>query len=174
MTDVSTDINRQTAKIAANCIRSLLLQSQSTVADETISRFLLPRLITFVTNTDPEDPERARTLIAHTLSQYVAAVSADHKAIAMSLVVPTLLSRAASEDGGAGDMAIYRETSARLLELASADQASFRGVVAGMSEGQKAFMEEVIRSGRQSDNAEKDASADSGQPTIALKMDFGI
>lgn len=129
-----------------------------------------------MTNTDPEDPERARALVAHTLSQYVAAVSADHKAIAMSLVMPTLLSRAASEGGGAGagDMAIYRETSARLLELASADQASFRGVVAGMSEGQKAFMEEVIRSGRQSDNAEKDAAADSGQPTIALKMDFGI
>lgn len=167
----------QTAKIAANCVRSLLLHAKSTVADETISRFLLPRLITFVTNTDPEDPERARALIAHTLSQYVAAVSADHKAIAMSLVVPTLLSRATSEGSGSGsnsDMAIYRETSARLLELASADQASFRGVVAGMSEGQKAFMEEVIRSGRQSDNVEKDANADSGQPTIALKMDFGI
>lgn len=93
----------------------------------------------------------------------------------MSLVVPTLLSRASSEGGaGAGDMAIYRETSARLLELASADQASFRGVVAGMSEGQKAFMEEVIRSGRQSEDADKDADKDSGQPTIALKMDFGI
>lgn len=128
-----------------------------------------------MTNTEPEDPEHARTLIAHTLSQYVAVVSNDHKAIAMSLVVPTLLSRATSEGGaGATDMQIYRETSARLLELASADQASFRGVVAGMSEGQKAFMEEVIRSGRQSDNVEKDANAESEQPTIALKMDFGI
>lgn len=145
------------------------------MADETISRFLLPRLISFVTNTDSEDPERARTLIAHTLAQYVAVISKDHVAIAMSLVLPALLSRAASE-GGAADTStnIYRETSARLLEMASVEQASFRGVVAGMSEGQKAFMEEVIRSGRQSDHVEKEASADSGQPSIALKMDFGI
>lgn len=87
----------------------------------------------------------------------------------MSLVVPTLLSRAASE-GGEGD--IYRETSARLLELASVDQVSFRGVVAGMSEGQKAFVEEVIKSGRQSQEV-KDSNVESGQPTIALKMNFG-
>lgn len=162
----------QTSRIAANCVRSLLLQSKSTVADETITRFLLPRLITFVINTEPEDPEQARALIAHTLTQYVGLVSADHKAIAMSLVVPTLLSRAASE--GNGDPNIHRETSARLLELASADQASFRGVVAGMSEGQKAFMEEVIKSGRQNESVQKDADAESGQPSIALKMNFGI
>lgn len=162
----------QTAKIAANCVRSLLLQSKGTVADETITRFLLPHLISFVTNTEPEDPEQARALIAQTLGQYVASVSADHKAIAMSLVVPTLLSRAASEGGT--DANIHRETSARLLELASADQGSFRSVVAGMSEGQKAFMEEVIRSGRQSENVQKDTDAESGQPSIALKMNFGI
>lgn len=93
----------------------------------------------------------------------------------MSLILPSLLSRAASEGSAVGgsDASIYRETSARLLELASVDQASFRGVVAGMSEGQKAFMEEVIRSGRQNDNVKEETSADSGQPSIALKMDFG-
>ncbi|CAN8097169.1 unnamed protein product [Discula destructiva] len=170
LVDCLTD--RMTSKIAANCVRSLLLRSKATVADETITRFLLPRLIAFVTNTEPEDPEHARALIAHTLGQYVALVSADHKAIAMSLVVPTLLSRAASEGGT--DANIYRETSARLLELASADQASFRGVVAGMSEGQKAFMEEVITSGRQNESVQRDADADNGQPSIALKMNFGI
>lgn len=141
------------------------------MADETITRFLLPRLISFVTATDREDPERARSLVAHTLSQYVGVVSKDHTAIAMSLVLPTLLSRAASE--GPDDKDIYRETSARLLELASVEQASFRGIVAGMSEGQKAFMEEVIKSGRTSESAEKDADSGSGQPTIALKMNFG-
>lgn len=131
-----------------------------------------------MTNTEPEDPEQARALIAQTLTQYVAVVSKDHQAIAMSLVMPTLLSRAASEggisNGGAEGMSIYRETSARLLELASADQTSFRGVVAGMSEGQKAFMEEVITSGRQSESVSKDVDVDNEQPTIALKMNFGI
>ena len=65
-----------------------------------------------------------------------------------------------------------RETSARLLELASADQNAFRGVVANMNEGQKAFMEEVIRSGRQT-GADRSGEGGTGQPTIALKMDFG-
>ena len=86
----------------------------------------------------------------------------------MALVVPALLSRAGSEEG----QAVYRETSARLLELASANQAVFRGVVAGMSEGQRAFLEEVIRAGRQTGPV--DDEADEGErPTIALKMNFG-
>jgi hypothetical protein len=88
----------------------------------------------------------------------------------MALVVPTLLARAAGEDD-AEESGVYRETSARLLELASVDQAAFRGVVAGMSEGQKAFMEEVITAGRQTGQVEREAGS-AGQPTIALKMNF--
>ncbi|KAK3357004.1 armadillo-type protein [Lasiosphaeria hispida] len=173
--DCLTD--RMTAKIAANCIRSLLLLSPSpsaTPADETIARALLPRLVTFVTNTEPEDPENARALVAHTLCQYAAAVSADHAPVAMALVVPALLSRAASEGGGGdgSDPAVYRETSARLLELASADQKAFRGVVGAMSEGQRAFMEGVIRSGRRSGPVHR-VEGEEGRPSIALKMDFG-
>lgn len=122
-----------------------------------------------MTNTEAEDPENARSLIAHTLCQYTSAVSKDHTPIAMALVVPTLLARAAGEEGE-GD--VYRETSARLLELASADQTAFRGVVGTMNVGQKAFMEAVIRSGRQAGTARK-SGGDEGRPTIALKMDFG-
>ncbi|OTB02273.1 hypothetical protein M426DRAFT_322850 [Hypoxylon sp. CI-4A] len=162
--DCLTD--RMTAKIAANCIRSLLLQPSPTPADQSIARYLLPRLINFVVDTEPEDPEDARKLVAHTLTQYVATLGSGHAQIGMSVVAPALLSRAASE----GEVA-YHETSARLLELASADQAGFRGVVAAMSEGQKAFMEEVIRSGRQTGPVKP--TNNMGQPTIALKMDFG-
>jgi hypothetical protein len=86
----------------------------------------------------------------------------------MVLVVPTLLSRAVSEGAE-----LYRETSTRLLELASADQQAFRSVVSGMSEGQKAFMEEVIQAGRQTGSVERDPAQGTGQPSIALKMDFG-
>ncbi|KAI0834438.1 ARM repeat-containing protein [Hypoxylon sp. FL0890] len=163
--DCLTD--RMTAKIAANCIRSLLLQPSPTPADRSIARYLLPRLIAFVVDTEPEDPEGARKLVAHTLTQYVASLGSGHAQIAMSIVVPALLSRAASEG-----TEVYHETSARLLELASADQAGFRGVVAAMNEGQKAFMEEVIRSGRQTSGPAK-GSNNAGQPSIALKMDFG-
>ncbi|RYO73604.1 hypothetical protein DL766_000495 [Monosporascus sp. MC13-8B] len=166
--------DRMTAKIAANCIKSLLLQPSPTPADVSIARYLLPRLVAFVANTEPEDPERARGLVAHTLTQYVSSPalgSETHKQIAMSVVAPALLSRAATEgDGGGGT--VHRETSARLLELASADQTAFRGVVASMNEGQKAFMEEIIRSGRQTGGDRSDGGS-RGQPTIALKMDFG-
>lgn len=165
--DCLTD--RMTAKIAANCVKSLLLQPNPTPADQSIARYLLPRLIAFVTNTNPDDPEKARRLIAHTLTQYVAAVGADHAQIVMAVVAPALLSRAASEGG----VDIYRETSARLLELASADQTAFRGIVAAMSEGQKSFMEEVIKEGRSSGAGDRVAEV-GGQPTIALKMNFGV
>jgi hypothetical protein len=106
--------------------------------------------------------------VAHTLCQYVAAVSKDYVTVAMALMIPMLLSRAASEGGD-----VYRETSSRLLELASVDQAAFKGVVGGMSEGQKAFMEEVIRTGRLAGSGPRDAGGESGKPSIALKMDFG-
>ncbi|KAI0378753.1 ARM repeat-containing protein [Hypomontagnella monticulosa] len=163
--DCLTD--RMTAKIAANCIRSLLLQPSPTSADQSTARYLLPRLVAFVVDTEPEDPEGARKLVAHSLTQYVATLGSGHAQIAMSIVAPALLSRAISEGAE-----VYHETSARLLELASADQAGFRGVVAAMSEGQKAFMEEVIRSGRQTGGPAK-GSSNTGQPSIALKMDFG-
>ncbi|KAF7526059.1 hypothetical protein G7054_g10874 [Neopestalotiopsis clavispora] len=160
--------DRMTAKIAANCVRSLLLQSSPTPADQSITRYLLPRLVAFVTATEPEDPENARRLIAHTLTQYVASVDNDHAQIVMAVVAPALLSRASSEG-----MEVHRETSARLLEMASADPAAFRGVVAAMSEGQKAFMEEVIKSGRATSDSNKTSTGSTGQPSIALKMDFG-
>lgn len=118
--------------------------------------------------TAPEDPENARRLIAQTLTQYVASIGSDHAQIVMAVVIPTLLSRSASEGAE-----VYRETSTRLLEMASTDQTAFRGIVAAMSEGQKAFMEEVIKSGRATGDASKDTSSAGGQPTIALKMNFG-
>ncbi|KXJ88773.1 HEAT repeat protein [Microdochium bolleyi] len=162
--DCLTD--RMTAKIAANCVKSLLLQPSPSPADQSIARYLLPRLVAFITDTDPEDPEQARSLVAQTLTQYVSAVGKDHRPIVMSVIAPALLSRANSEGA-----VIYQETSARLLELASADQPGFRGIVANMSEGQRAFMEEVIKSGRQT--AVATGAQASSQPTIALKMDFG-
>lgn len=126
-----------------------------------------------MTNTDPDDPEHARKLVALSMAQYVPHVGPDHAQIVMAVVAPTLLSRAASEGQG-----VYTETSARLLEMASADQTAFRGIVAAMSEGQKAFMEEVIRSGRSQQGGvgagDKSGATNSGQPTIALKMDFGV
>ena len=186
----------QTAVLAANCIRTLLVQPCPTHADQGIARYLLPRLVNFVTNTEPGDPEKARGQVALALVQYVGALARDKSkdksqraAVGMALVVPALLARASSaaadhseddedEDGGVEDKEIYVETSARLLELAAADQPSFRAVVAGMSAGQKSFMEEVIKlgkEGRANSGAGKRLGGGDGdgRPSIALKMNFG-
>lgn len=87
----------------------------------------------------------------------------------MGIVIPTLMTRAAGE----GEE-MYQETSARLLELAAVDQTGFRATVAAMNSGQRAFLEEVIRSGQQArGDANTSPQGDIGQPTITLKMNFG-
>ncbi|KAM0284825.1 hypothetical protein ACHAQH_001746 [Verticillium albo-atrum] len=177
LVDCLTD--RMTAKIAANCIRSLFLQPNPTPADQSLARYLLPRLIAFVKNTDPEDPERARALVAHTLTQYAVSIAAagtrQRTTAAMALVLPTLLARASSESEEA-----YQDTGARLLELAHADQTTFRAIVGGMSEAQRGFLEEIIRAGGRAASEARGAvdgggagGGSGGQPTIALKMSFG-
>jgi|SRR5580700_7901633 hypothetical protein len=130
----------------------------------------MPHLISFITNTENEDPENARGLIAHILTSFVTTLKQPQLSVAMSLIVPTLLSRASIEKSSP---AVYQETSARLLELAGADQATFRGIVAVMTEGQKAFMEGVIKSGRESAAERKVLGGEGRKPTIALRMDFG-
>ncbi|EFW98758.1 heat repeat protein [Grosmannia clavigera kw1407] len=193
--DCLTD--RMTAKIAANCCRSLLLHMRPAAADQSVGRYLLPRLLGFVANTNRDDPEHARTMVSQTLTAFVIAKSAAAAsapdppaartavAVAMALVIPALLARAAGELGtmeaggpststssNASTTAIYRETSGRLLELASADPTAFRSVVGGLADNQRAFMEDVIKAGRQPDSA-RTATTTTEQPTIALKMNFG-
>lgn len=159
----------QTAKIAANCIRSLLLQPNPTAADLSITRYLFPRLVAYVTKVEAEDPERAQSFLAHTLCLYVGTLQPDRRPAAMSLVIPTLMARATGESKG-----MYEETSARLLELAAVDQRTFKAIVGAMSDSQRALLEGVIRSGRQpTDGADKATTDGSEQPSIALKMDFG-
>lgn len=86
----------------------------------------------------------------------------------MALLIPALLSRASTEGS-----AVYRETSARLLELAGVDQSGFRGVVGGLSAEQRAFMEEVIREGGKRGDGGGEKKVEGRGPSIALKMNFG-
>jgi HEAT repeat-containing protein 5 len=128
-------------------------------------------LIAFVTNTETEDPENARALVVHALTVFATTLSGTQKGVAMSVIVPTLLARANS----AGEE-VYRETSARLLDLAGSDQPIFRSVVAGMTDAQRQFMESVIVAGRQAGQAQgkaKEGDGEDKEPTIALRMDFG-
>ncbi|MCJ1462526.1 hypothetical protein MMC07_001128 [Pseudocyphellaria aurata] len=88
----------------------------------------------------------------------------------LSVLVPALLARAAEEG-----KPLFKETAQQILQLASADQLAFRGVVARMDQEKRAFMEGIIRQGGPSGGAgrrdgERDGAA---EPTIALKLSFG-
>ncbi|KAI4142188.1 MAG: hypothetical protein LQ341_003277, partial [Variospora aurantia] len=104
------------AKVAAGCLRSLLLTSPKKATDEAVARYLFPRLIVFVLDPDGPDPEDSRALIAPALTGFVAlyADDAEKAAAAMSLVLPALLRRAKG-----GGRKTYRDTAARVLELAT-------------------------------------------------------
>lgn len=99
----------------------------------------------------------------------MSTLSGPSKSVAISLIMPTILSRANNEGES-----VYKETSARLLELAASDQAAFRGVVANMTDGQKQFMESIIVAGRKAGPGKADGeNSEDREPTIALRMNFG-
>jgi hypothetical protein len=133
--------------------------------------YLLPRLISFSTNTEIEDPENARSFVLHALTSYISILPKAQKTVGMSVIVPTLLERANKDGEG-----VYKETSARLLEFAAMDRLAFRAVVGNMTEEQKGFMESVILAGKQAQGAgEVEAlNGEDKEPTIALRMDFGV
>jgi hypothetical protein len=159
----------QTAKVAAGCIRSLLLHNPKSSADESIARYLLPRLIAYVSNTSAPDPEKARSIIATALTAFASQLPAERKQAGYALVIPTLLHRAENEEYDG----VLPETNARLLEMAAADADAFRSVVGGMSSGQRSVLEEVLKSGQQRGPVVRQDSEGSGEPTISLKMNFG-
>ena len=158
------------AKVAANCLRSLLLGGGKNTTDETIARYLFPRLILFVIDSSHADPENVRTTISHTLTSFTTTLTSDFARIAAasSIIIPILLTRASTE----GEF-LFSETAARLLELANADQGAFRGVVAKMSADQRAFMERVIREGSAGGRRDAEREEEVVEPSIALKFDFG-
>ncbi|KAL8922563.1 MAG: hypothetical protein Q9208_005066 [Pyrenodesmia sp. 3 TL-2023] len=165
------------AKVAAGCLRSLLLTSPKNETDEAVARYLLPRLLIFITSTRGPDPENARALMAQALTAFVGlhVEDTDRASAAMSLVLPALLLR-----GQSGGKTLYVETAARIMELARGGLLPvFRSLVAEMEGAMKPFMEEVIRKGggggpgnRREGGEGADADG-GGEPSIALKFDFG-
>ncbi|KAF2084373.1 HEAT repeat protein-like protein [Saccharata proteae CBS 121410] len=162
--------NRMTSKIAANCCRSLLMLPKKGPTESAIGAHLLPLLIAFLANpSDVEGLDEGRTLIAHALTSFVPTLQPKQITTATALILPTLLARANKEGA-----TTYKETAARLIDLASADQSAFRTVVGGLSGEQRAFMEAVIKAGGPAMGARRELEREegNGEPSIALKMDF--
>lgn len=159
------------AKVAANCLRSLLLINPRSGTDEATARYLIPRLLFFMGNITQQDPENARSLVAVALTTFVSTLKPGTQTpTALCLILPALLSRASAVGKD-----VYPETAARLFELAGADQGGFKGVVGQMSAEQKTAMEQVIREGGvgTGDRLGEDKAAEEIEPTIALKLNFG-
>jgi HEAT repeat-containing protein 5 len=150
-----------TCRVAASCIRTLL--SAGVTAE-----VLLTKAITFLTTPiDLEGMDEAKTVMAQTLSIYAAKLSSEQRSAAVALFIYALQERAALD----GDN-VHRETASRLLELANADNAAFRGVVAGMDDTRRRNLEQIIKTGAGANNRNDNNGADH-EPTIALKMNFG-
>lgn len=167
------------ATVAASCLRSIILKPNPRyTTDDVISRYLFPRLIAFLVgcpdNGDiPSDPENSRTVVARTLVSCVAntTFSPTELPSAISLIMSALLARAKREG-----QAVHKESAVHLLELAKADQLTFKVLVANMNPEQKALLEEVLRSaGIGAGTVKSDESTENTQqvqPSIALRMDF--
>ena len=161
------------AKVVASCLRSLLMVTPKNETDQAITRYIFPRLLRFVADTELPDPENARSLITHALTSFVTTTSGPASSAALCAVIPMLLSRAVVEG-----KTIYPETAKRLLELAGGSlMPMFRGVVAKMSVEQRDFMETVIRegggAGRGRHGSRELNGEEKEEPSIALKMNFG-
>ncbi|KAL9008784.1 MAG: hypothetical protein Q9173_006126, partial [Seirophora scorigena] len=104
------------AKVAAGCLRSLLLTRARNATDKAVAQCLFPRLIVFFLDSRDADPENSRALIGPALTAFVALYTEDEEkaAAAMSLVLPALLRRAK-----VGGWKVYGDTAARIVELAT-------------------------------------------------------
>lgn len=155
--------SKMTSRVAAGCIRTLLLNG-------ICARQFFAHSVKFLSEPklDIEGMDESRTLMAQTLTTFVSRVppEGNMKAAVTALVMSTLLRRAEKEG-----QVTWQETAARLLELAAGDNAVFRGVVGSLQAGEKALMESVLKA-RAGGQVRRDEGGEKGEPSIALKMNF--
>ncbi|KAI4916154.1 hypothetical protein J4E85_010242 [Alternaria conjuncta] len=157
-----------TSKVAAGCCRSLLLLPKKGALETSLAKLILPPTLAFLaTPSDVEGLDESRTTLAQTLVTFISTLpQPSQRQTATKIIIPALLARAQKEPKAS------QEIAARLLEIASADQQAFRGVVTGLNADQRSFMEGVLKSG-QGPRRQEASREDDGMPKIALKMDFG-
>lgn len=210
--------NLTTAIMAAGCARSLLLIPGKSSCQQSIKSNLIPRLIHFlITPSDLiEDLADAASVVAQSLVTWTVSLytstpssSKDPLVVAYNLVMPVLLQRTSmlknyqsasiqsptlAVDATPSSSVYNRWTSlcARLfLELATANQATFKAVIPRLDTDMKIVLETVLKSGNTgkhghdisgrksikhgddgNDDDEGDGDGDEGGHTIALKMNF--
>ncbi|KIX10527.1 uncharacterized protein Z518_01610 [Rhinocladiella mackenziei CBS 650.93] len=162
------------AKIAAGCMRSLLMTNPKPVCEEKIGKILWTRLVPFVSNPEAEDPESVKTSLTQALVASVATIKGRGRFAAMSILVPVLLLRAKQVSPASSLESMRKESGTRLLELVAADQIAFKVTVGLLSEDQRSELESLLRAagvGRKQETISSD-NVDT-KPAIELRMDFG-
>lgn len=162
------------AKIAAGCVRSLLVTNPKTPCDEAVGRTLWTRLVPFVSDPEAEDPESVKTALTQALVAAVTTIKGTGRFAAMSILVPVLLLRAKQIPAGTNQEAVRKESASRLLELVATDQMAFKVTVGLLDEEQRSDLESLLRAagvGRRQETAEEENVE--ARPAIALRMDFG-
>jgi len=162
------------AKVAAGCMRSLLMTHPKTACEEYIGRNLWGRLIPFICDIEAEDPESVKTPLTQALVASVVTIGAMGRFAAMSILVPVLLLRATQVPTGTNLEAVRRESAVRLLELVAADQVAFKTTVGLLYDEQRSDLEGLLRAtgiGKREDSTE--AENVEAKPAIQLRMDFG-
>ncbi|OCT54946.1 HEAT repeat protein [Cladophialophora carrionii] len=163
------------AKIAAGCMRSLLVTHPKSACDEVVGRALWTRLVQFVSDHEAEDPESVKAALTQALVAAVVTIKDSGRPAAMSILVPVLLLRAKQVVPAAiNSETMRKESAARLLELVAADQIAFKVTVGLLDEEQRSELESLLRAAgvgkRQEKSAEENVEA---RPAIELRMDFG-
>ena len=161
------------AKIAASCVRSLLLTSPKSSCDEFVSRALWPRILELVNNPSADDPEYVKTPLIQALTATVPILRGPGRSAAMSILVPSLLLRATQALPNGSKENLRKESASRLLELVAVDAAAFRAAVSGLNEAQRSTLETLLRAAgvgaKKKEETDEEADA---RPAIALRMDF--
>ena len=152
----------KTTRVAASCIRTLLLARVGL-------KLLIPSVVSFLTHPDDlEGLAESRSLLAPALVSCAVAADPSQRSAFLGLAIYTLLERAAE-----GGPTTHHETASMLLELAAADNVSFRAVVSSMNGKQKALLEHTLKS-RTGPRRVADDQQGHQEPSIALKMDFAM
>lgn len=154
-------------KVAANCMRSLLLTDSTSDTSQIIARFLFERLLWFVMDDTQEDPENARDVILNALVSFCCLLKGARISAALYLLVPALFHRALI-----GGKQSYKEIGARLFALAGTDHNAFKGVVAILTHEQRMLLEEIVKEGTDGRHVAGRISEDRNEPSIALKLTF--
>ncbi|MCJ1385140.1 hypothetical protein MMC17_008259 [Xylographa soralifera] len=155
-------------KVAANCIRSLLLTEPKSEVGQAIAAYLFPRLLQFLIDDAQQDPESARGLILSAIISFASALNDEQAATSYTLIVPLVLQIASR-----GGKDSYDDTASKLVSLASTHQSAFRTIVEKMTLDQRTFMEEIIKEGGVSRGDARRDGRDREEPSIALKLTFG-